>query len=482
MSLNENDSVIERISEIRPSQERKSELELLQEQKLEIVQSHTRNYLNSILEQNASKPMRIQSLNVVGAQNFRESFLKRQLYPLLVNDKLTLENLLENIDAVKLNFLKTQTISNLNFKIDSAYFKSRSTPANGIDLLTTLQLIPVKNFTAKIGTNVGNGEGDAYLTVNYRNIFGAGENLTFDTNVSSSSIGAKTRSTYLLNFNLPFNNNPNWRLDNIAYSTNRLIDWCVPHEQHITGFTNRISSQYEFFNHEFSVENILRTIKLTRPTTTYTNQFTVNDDILSQCGESFKSSFIYSLKFDSRDNPLLPSSGVLFKNSTELAGLIPLSSNSEKNAKFIKNQFEFQLAQKLTSNNLNFFNFSLRGGYIHNLSSTNNTLNIMDRFYLGGPNDLRGFALNGLGPKLSGSPIGGNFFYGGNLSLFNHVPKTSIDSNFKIHSFVNFGKLLNIKDLSDHDNFYENILKDPSVATGFGIVYKHPVARFELNR
>lgn len=427
----------------------------MEKQKFEIITENSRSYLNLVLKQNSSKPVRIQSINLYGAEQFREPFLKRQLEPLLKGEKLTVEEFLSQIDKVKDNFLKTQAITNIGVQIDNSFFKTKS-PRNGVELITNVEIIPVKKYFLKLGTNVGNGEGDGYLTLLYKNIFGGSESLTFDTTILSNSLSAKNKSTYLLNFSSPIRNSPNWRSENIAFQTTRLIDYMCHHEQVIKGFDNKIVSQNELWNHEFTIENVLRTINVMRGN----NQFSMNDDILFQSGDSLKSSINYTLKYDSRDDPVLPTSGLLFKSSSEYSILSP----------FIKSQIELQMGQKATNSNI--FNISLKAGYVQSL--VDQRLHIMDRFYFGGPNDLRGYELNGLGPKMMNSPVGGNLFFGVNLSNFQNMGKYE---SFKVHTFVNCGNVLNL----NHVRQLPNLIREPSVSTGIGLVYKHPIARLELN-
>lgn len=100
---------------------------------------------------------------------------------------------------------------------------------------------------------------------------------------------------------------------------------------------------------------------------------------------------------------------------------------------------------------------------------------------MGGPNDVRSFLLNGLGPKSYGNCLGGDLFFNGGVSLISKVPYTAKDSNFKLHNFFNFGSL----QLYDHSNGLDQNINKLfglfSTSYGFGILYNHPMARFELN-
>ena len=109
---------------------------------------------------------------------------------------------------------------------------------------------------------------------------------------------------------------------------------------------------------------------------------------------------------------------------------------------------------------------------------------LLDRFYIGGPNDVRSFLLNGLGPKDYNSCIGGDLFLNGGISLITDIPKYN-ESNFKIHNFINFGRLVGFnKDISLFNNLQNlnlTLTSQYSISYGFGILFNHPMARFELN-
>ncbi|GMF50835.1 unnamed protein product [[Candida] boidinii] len=107
----------------------------------------------------------------------------------------------------------------------------------------------------------------------------------------------------------------------------------------------------------------------------------------------------------------------------------------------------------------------------------------MDKFQLGGPNDIRGFKISGLGPKQMGLPIGGDAFIAYGLSCFTKLPFLSKDSNFKFHSFINTGKSVSLDNGEDvfKKLFLFNKNSGLSCTAGIGLIFAHPMARFELN-
>ena len=85
----------------------------------------------------------------------------------------------------------------------------------------------------------------------------------------------------------------------------------------------------------------------------------------------------------------------------------------------------------------------------------------------------------GVPPKDNNSSVGGDFFVSGGLSLMSHIPKTPKESNFKFHSFLNFGKL--IRGGGTWPNVLKKLSREHTISMGTGILYNHPQARFELN-
>lgn len=452
MSVLDDDSPLDRLNSQR--RDKASEYEA---KKQSLLVKHNREVVDHLLSTNLTRPIRITKVHVVNAEMLRDTFLETQLAPLLNNERLDLHGLLKNLDLTTSNFARTSTISNIGAILEVDPTPSFATvPPSTLRIIPVIQLDPIKRFNMKIGTNVGNGEGDGYLSLQYRNIFGGGESISFDTNMASNNLNSTSRSTYLLNFQSPILNNANWLGSIMGYHSSKLVDWTTRNDQTIEGITLKSISQYKSpWNYEFSLENTLRSIDLLS-----TNS--LNDTLLMNAGDSFKSSFNFTCKYDTRDDSILPTKGFHSGGSIELSNLLPSLNFQE--SKFIKLTSHFQHA---FSFNKIIFNGLFKFGYIQSLNHSN--VHFMDRFFIGGPNDIRGFTLNGLGPKLYGSPIGGLAFYGLSASLFTPLPFVDSES-FKTHTFINAGKLIS-----------DSNLRDPSVSIGTGLVFKHPIARFELN-
>lgn len=326
--------------------------------------------------------------------------------------------------------------------------------------------MPVKKFFMKIGTNVGNGEGDGYVKLQWKNIFGGGENLDLDTNLSSNELKMRSsRSQYLINYSSPLLNMADYRFNAIFYHSSRTIDYTSYHQESIEGITLKVGTNYlpieNKFNHELSIENLIRSIDLKNSFSTYRNNTLMNDYYLFNSGDSFKSALVYSIFKDCRTSKyIFDDKGYYMRLSSEL-------SLFSKN-KFLKHSFDYSKGCKISENLT--FNLNFKTGIINSIA--NDLIHPMDKFHLGGPNDIKGWMIAGMGPKQMNMSVGGNYFHAIGLNLFSNLPYYE-DSNLKLHAFTNIGKLTNQID--------SNLFKNNSISLGFGLSYNHPMAAFELN-
>lgn len=440
-----------------------------------ILDDYNMKALHQVVNDNELRPVNILRFNLIGGEGkFRSEFLKRQLDPIISqlddNGKtLTVSKLLKNIDLVNLNFVKTDTISNIACQIIQP--ENRALNMFNPDLLNlavNMQIVPVKKFFLKIGTNVGNGEGDGYVKLQWKNIFGGGESLDLDTNISSNEFKMKSsKSQYMINYSSPVFNSPNIKFSSILYHSLRSIDYTSYHNQSIEGLTLKLGTNHlpieNKFNHEISFENLIRSIDIKNSINgSYRNNSLITDYFLFNSGYNFKSSLTYSIIKDCRNSKYIFDDGYYMRFSNELS---VFSQN-----KFIKTCFDYSKSYRLNQDLL--FNLNLKTGLINPLS--NDLIHPMDKFQLGGSNDIKGWLVSGMGPKQMNMSIGGNYFHAIGFNLFTNVPYYR-DSNFKLHLFTNIGKLTN------YTNLNSNILKNNCVSSGFGISYAHPMAAFELN-
>ena len=135
----------------------------------------------------------------------------------------------------------------------------------------------------------------------------------------------------------------------------------------------------------------------------------------------------------------------------EIAGWGPLGGS----AVFLRNQIEASARIPLGAVDMG---LSLRGGLLlpstwlpaapSNLTppmATKGSSCICDRFFLGGPHDVRGFAPRGIGPHSGTDSLGGDVFAAAAFHLYAPLPFSSlrqrIGESLRTHAFVNVGSL-----------------------------------------
>lgn len=403
--------------------------------------------MNVLLGSNGSRGVSVSNVVVEGTEQLRDDFIVEHLQPVIQSTNVG--SLLRSIDVVNETFQSSGAVKDVRVALDCA-----TNQGGLLDVVPRLKLTPVNRFMAKTGTNIGNGEGDGYMTFQWRNILGGGESLVLD-----ATTGTRTRSSYLVDYAAPWLGSTRWRSTTSAYATSRKIDWSS-HEQVLKGVKSKLVKQVDGWAQELSIQGVLRSI---RP---YTDASTT---ILTHAGDDLKVSLGYDFSMDTRDDKVLPTKGWFVGLQNEVAGLTQLSTSH-----FLKQTLSTSFA---TSHEDKIMICSLNGGWLYSLDKYSH---LMDRFYLGGPNDVRSFFYNGLGARDVGDSLGGDAFISGGVSCFTKFPFAKKESGLKLHSFLNFGSLVPW----DHGEPVQQLVKElcqPSVGCGFGVVFKHPVARFELN-
>ena len=364
---------------------------------------------------------------------------------------------------------------------------------------------------ARTGTEAGTAEGSAYGNILCRNVFGGAETLNV-----GASLGTRTRSAYSAWFGAPVRSNPDVRWEIGGFGSSTANDW-ASHEEVSKGLSTRLRwVNNRGHQHELGYQGIWRQITGLAENASPT--------IRGEAGDSVKSSVSHTWINDRRDNPILPSRGYALKAATELAGWGPLRGN----VAFWKSELESQVAVPvpvpgIRANGVT-LTAGLRGGLLYPLTPPGQTQSshsrINDRFRLGGPTDIRGFRLAGLGPRDGHDALGGDMFYAASANLFLPLPRVHPERPIRFQLFVNGGRLLALKanssaaedvaekpsaappssspssSLPTHPQSSESATSTsslvretasslfdglPSTAAGVGLVYAHPVARFELN-
>ncbi|KAL8671602.1 MAG: hypothetical protein Q9168_003908 [Polycauliona sp. 1 TL-2023] len=477
------DRIFEKLKQRDQAQEEKTRA--VNEREQALYQRHQRR-LSDLVEANTTLPCTISSVRILGARNTRPSFLKRLVDPLLSANQdrpYTLsEALRETQYAVDKLWRHDIFVERPSISIDRPDPTDPSSTPTDIDVYISAR--EKSRLTFKTGTEAGNTEGSAFTNLTLRNIFGGAESLDLN-----ASLGTRTRSAYQARFESPILSNPDLRAEigGLASSTQKA--W-ASHEEILKGGWAKLRWLGLGGKSELSYSGLWRQVTGMAENASPT--------IRGDAGDSVKSSLTYSLTNDQRDYPLLPQSGYLTKSSFELAGWGPLQGD----VAFAKSELEAQGAVSLPLPGVKgrsgiSLTTGFRAGVLHPLplgfSSNAEPSRINDRFQLGGPTDVRGFRLGGLGPRDGNDAVGGDIYAAGSANLLMPIPRVGADKPFRIQAFVNGGRLLPLKKATksekgddDGRSSLSSTIAElgnglPSLAAGVGLVYAHPAARFELN-
>lgn len=419
----------------------------------ELMAQQSQTFMETLFSENSTLPIRVKNVQVTNGEQFRTLFLQLQLSPLLLKNLYTLADLFSAIDASYKSLQKHQVLQNCLILLHPLPRKPWQTSLQTLEIVPVFNLLPQKRFFAKTGTNVGNGEGDGYIQFQLRNVFGGAENLVFD-----AVTGTKTPSSYLFDYSQPIFHDPRYQWNTLMYVNTRKLD-VIQSSVETKGITNKFSTKFDSpTNYSLSLETCWRSLS---------NHASRSLEVMSQLANTHKSSILFNLEHDTRDSRVLPMAGRYMRLGLEKSGLFAFN-----NVSYSKIVWESQMVKKISGNHS--LLFSSRAGALFDFNGARSS--ILDRFNAGGPNDVRSFALHGLGPKDNNSSIGGDYFISAGLSLISKIPRVSPDSNFKLHQFINIGKLFNNK-----QELYDSFAKNYSIGIGSGILYNHPMARFELN-
>ncbi|OZJ06262.1 hypothetical protein BZG36_00825 [Bifiguratus adelaidae] len=168
----------------------------------------------------------------------------------------------------------------------------------------------------------------------------------------------------------------------------------------------------------------------------------------------------HTFELDTRDDLVLPTSGVLVRIQQELGGIssptfmphtggdqpkgLPLDKLTVKGAGtptpgFVKNELWIGGVKNLGAGVV--FSTNLRLGLLFSLDGKSCT-SIHDRFLLGGPCSLRGTKLFGLGDRDDGNVLGGDAYYAVGASLMSPIPGVNPNVPLRAHTFFNMGGLV----------------------------------------
>ncbi len=306
----------------------------------------------------------------------------------------------------------------------------------------------VEDEAGSVEVSVGYGEYERYrgaVDISYRNLFGMNRTLSFIAYADTLS------NKYTLKYYEP------WVFDHKLPLTASVSTEKTTFKNIDTGRTNyKLDRQIAELSTERSLSEHLKWSLAYDFTLVKT--YDVQKDIIltrDDTGTVAISGFTPALTFDTRDNPFNPKSGVF-------AGLSLKGTSSAflSQADFVKTIAHLNAYQSLARWLV--LAGSVRGGIAESFDKSK-ALPLVERFFLGGRDTVRGYAQDTLGPRgKNGDPTGGDAYVCGNLEL-----RWLVYGNWSITTFVDAG---NVWVQSGGTNPW-----DLRYTTGGGIEYGTPV-------
>ncbi|OZJ05399.1 hypothetical protein BZG36_01989 [Bifiguratus adelaidae] len=428
--------------------------------------------LLDMLSNAAPTSAHVHSITVKGAQRTRDSFVLAALAPAF--KARTFASVLNRVQEGAQNLTRLDIFDQLEITVDTPQdpFADRN---EAVDII--LNVKEKSRLCIKTGTEVGNGEGNMNGSITLRNIFGGAESLQ-----AMASFGTRTSSAFSLLLATPLKSSPDHMFDFNAHSVVRNNMATSSHEEVARGLGIRLRSVDRALNgiHELSADSTWRCMDRIADAAS-----------LRQAGHSLKHSITHTFIRDLRNDPLLPTKGHYLRIANEFAGLGVVGDvhhwKTEVEASHSTEVGE-QLALSTT------FRVGLLYPFGEKLTLTT------DRFQIGGPLSIRGLQTNGGGPRDSTDALGAEGYWSGGISVFAPIPKVTREKGWPVflHGWLNAGTGVLSADRakfstesatdvpSNLPSIPASIIQSltntsPTVTAGLGLVYRHQIARIELN-
>lgn len=347
------------------------------------------------------------------------------------------------------------------------------------DYEVTFKVDELKRVSGSVNTMMGNQEGSLIVGIKSPNVFGRGEKIQMDY-----SYGTKKTNQFNLTLSKPLHDLKSQNVAPVinctAFQQMSELPWSGYKELNRGLLFDLAFLSAPQVAHNLQYESTWRSLSCISNTSAFA--------VREQCGHTLKSALRHILSVDRRDNPVFPTEGSLFKLYQEFAGL-------GGDVGFFKNELISQINVPLPTLPSVVLQGSFNCGHIKRMASTSETLKTMtiaDRFFIGGPLNVRGFDMRGLGPASENCALGGLTYWAAGLHLYSAMPFINNSSKaagffdlFRLHTFLNAGNLMSDYKFASGKGLQANIdemVQNFRLTYGLGLAFKlGGIARIELN-
>lgn len=414
--------------------------------------------VNALAAHVAVAPARVDRVKVEGVGRTYDDIVLSSVKQTDIFQSTTFGQLVLQCHNVRSKLERLQCFDQVQIEIDASEGPN-TTPDHGYEI--TFRVKELRRYRAGVTTTVGNNEGSLVVWGKTPNVYGRGESgeLNYVYGTKSLMYNMTLRKPFFGPIDSMLSGTVLRQCNELPASSCKLVEQGLLFDYSIL-----------FPNVRNSVEwnGLIREVQPALRSTPFA--------IREECGYSLKSSLKFSSTFDKRDDAILPRRGQLLQGTAELAGLGGDIGFQKYSTKL---QMNFPLASFLTAQ------ASLDGGIVTTLSQ-DKTFKICDRFFLGGPLNLRGFSFNGVGPKSDSASLGGTLYWQGAYHLYTPLPFTkptrgSFSDNFRLNFFANAGSIHRVSAGELKDN-WRKLGEQVRISYGLGLVIRFVgQARVEIN-
>ncbi|KAM6534751.1 hypothetical protein FALCPG4_004377 [Fusarium falciforme] len=247
-----------------------------------------------VADQNLA-PMTVNEIRVHGAVNTRTDFLDPLFQPLVRDDQNATSTVGEVINKLRIASNKLDALQIFQPQPELFLTSAQQTDpsTSPTDVNVDIRVKELSRFKLQTGTDVGNGEGSAYGSLLWRNMFGGAEMLTLN-----AKAGTRTRSAYSANLSMPVASNPDLRISLEGVASAAEKPW-ASHEEVLKGGTVRFS----WLNSERDTQSVEYSHAWRQITGLGEG---ASPTVRADAGDSIKASIKHSFYRERRDNPQLP--------------------------------------------------------------------------------------------------------------------------------------------------------------------------------
>ena len=284
------------------------------------------------------------------------------------------------------------------------------------------------------------------------NLFGYGKTLVFD-----AQLGGRTQ-LFSLTYRDPYVFGTNWLMDILIFSSRRdYRDFDRVDRGFSVSVGRRITRNFQVrVSQEFKTQNVRDVQSGARLILTETKRTVISTGL--------------SATWDRRNNYLDPTSGFLLSSGVEYAGLFGGDLDFLKTSSTARGWIPFWKST--------YFAARANYAYLH-LMNAGDDLVVEERFFLGGPNTLRGFSYRRVGPRVP-TEGGGYVIVGGIhqvLGSVDFVVPLSKAAGIKAVAFFDIGNTFDKRQGQPFSLNPSNLRKD----AGFGFRWISPLGPMKLD-